>query len=85
MHNQVRKYLSEIGRKGGKKSRRALSSRTAAEMVKIREARRAFKDFYARCFWSYDPLLKIGNRRAMEVDPDRVESSEGPLIAAVDR
>jgi hypothetical protein len=28
-------------------------------MVKVREARRAFHDFYASCFWSYDPNYRI--------------------------
>lgn len=34
------KYLSEIGRRGGIRSRRALSPETARRMVEIREARR---------------------------------------------
>lgn len=29
-------------------------------MVRTREARRAYRRFYARCFWSYDPDLEIG-------------------------
>lgn len=54
MNLVVKKYLSSIGRKGGKKSRRSLSAQTARDMVKIREARRAFHGFYSQCFWSYD-------------------------------
>ncbi len=30
-------------------------------MVRIREARRAYRRFYSLCFWSYDPDLKIGS------------------------
>lgn len=37
----LRRYFSEIGRKGGTKSRRELDSATARRMVAIREARRA--------------------------------------------
>lgn len=56
----VSDYLSQIGRKGGRKSRRKLSPRQASLMVKVREARRAFRTHYALCFWSCDPTLKIG-------------------------
>ena len=59
MQASVRKYLSEIGRRGGQRSRRKLSPETAREMVKIREARRAYRIFYAQCFWSYAPDLEI--------------------------
>ena len=47
----VRAYFSRIGRKGGVRSRRALSSADARNMVRVREARRAFRDFHAQCFW----------------------------------
>jgi hypothetical protein len=59
MDKNVRVYLSQIGRRGGQKSRRILDSKTAQKMVLLREARRAYKKFYARCFWSYSPTLKI--------------------------
>jgi hypothetical protein len=29
-------------------------------MVRVREARRAYRRFHARCFWSFDPALKVG-------------------------
>lgn len=48
----VRKYLAEIGRRGGVLSRRALDSDTARHMVRVREARRAFRRFHAECFAS---------------------------------
>ena len=78
----VRSYFAEIGSKGGRRSRRTLTSEQSRAMLKVREARRAFKHFRALCFWSYDPDLKItvddiewiartlkknGNRRAWEV------------------
>ncbi len=56
----VRKYLAEIGRRGGRKSRRALDPTTARDMVRVREARRAFRRFRSTCFWSYRPDLHIG-------------------------
>ena len=55
----VRDYLANIGRRGGKKSTRKLDAETAREMVRIREARRAYKLFYHECFWSFDPSLMI--------------------------
>ncbi|MCB0360931.1 MAG: hypothetical protein KDD44_14885 [Bdellovibrionales bacterium] len=59
MDSATRKYLAAIGRRGGKKSRRALDVETARGMVKLREARRAYQRFYAQCFWSYDPAYRI--------------------------
>ncbi len=52
MKPAVRAYLAEIGRRGGKRSRRTLPPETAREMVRLREARRAFARFRVRCFWS---------------------------------
>ena len=47
----VRDYLARIGRKGGLKSRRRLSSSDARNMVRLREARRAYRRFRSQCFW----------------------------------
>lgn len=78
----IRKYLAAIGRRGGQKSRRTLDPRTARDMVRVREARRAFRRYHATCFWSYRPdlvitladvpwvaeqLMKNGNREAWRV------------------
>jgi len=52
MSPEVRAYLADIGRRGGRRSRRALDSETARQMVRLREARRVFKRFRAQCFWS---------------------------------
>jgi hypothetical protein len=60
MDEAIRKYLAEIGRKGGARSRRRLSAEEARAMVRVREARRAYREFHARCFWSYPPDLAIG-------------------------
>lgn len=60
MDAATRKYLAEIGRKGGTVSRRTLDPDTAREMVRVREARRAYRRHHATCFWSYDPELEIG-------------------------
>jgi len=59
MDASVRKYLAEIGRRGGKRSRRSLDSDTARNMVRVREARRAFRRYHARCFWSFDPEYRV--------------------------
>ena len=44
--------MASIGRIGGRKSRRSLASEQAKQMVRVREARKAFRDFHATCFWS---------------------------------
>jgi len=41
--DEVRKFLSEIGRKGGKKSRRTLTPEQAKKMVEAREKKRKRK------------------------------------------
>lgn len=60
MKEEVRAYLAEIGRRGGRKSRRSLDSETARAMVRVREARRMYRRFHTRCFWSYDPDYRVG-------------------------
>jgi len=55
----IRKYLAAIGKRGGRKSRRHLDPNAARQMVKVREAKRAFRKYYAECFWSFDPDLSI--------------------------
>lgn len=56
---EVRAYLAAIGRKGGTKSRRSLSAETACDMVRVREARKIFREFHARCFWFMRPDLRV--------------------------
>jgi hypothetical protein len=58
--NSVRQYLAQIGSRGGRKSRRTLDAETARTMVRVREARRAFRRFRTTCFWSCRPDLVIG-------------------------
>lgn len=60
MDKKIKEYLALIGRRGGRKSRRALDSETARQMVRVREARRAFRRYHVRCFWSYDPNYEVG-------------------------
>lgn len=59
MDARVRQYLQSIGRAGGRASRRALSAEAARDMVKVREARRAFRRFHTLCFWSFDPNYSV--------------------------
>jgi hypothetical protein len=59
MNDPIRQYLAEIGRRGGRKSRRSLDAKTARDMVRVREARRAYREFHAACFWSCDPAYRI--------------------------
>ena len=60
MDSAIHSYLAEIGRRGGRKSRRSLDPETARAMVRVREARRAFRKFHSTCFWSYRKDLEIG-------------------------
>jgi hypothetical protein len=60
MTSPIHRYLAEIGRRGGRKSRRELDPAQARAMVRVREARRAYRDYHARCFWSCPPGLEIG-------------------------
>ena len=60
MKQSVKAYLAEIGRRGGRKSRRVLDPETARAMVRVREARRMYRRFHAECFWSFDPDYQIG-------------------------
>ena len=57
--NEISNYLAEIGRRGGQKSRRHLDPETARDMVRVREARRAFRRYRVRCFWSSPADLEI--------------------------
>lgn len=62
MERDLQEYLAEIGRRGGRRSRRTLTAEQARAMVRVREARRAYKKFHARCFWSYPPDLEIRSK-----------------------
>jgi len=59
MDPAVRKYMAKIGRRGGHASKRVLSPDAARAMVRVREARRAYRRFHAQCFWSYDPNFNV--------------------------
>ena len=60
MDRNVKSYLAEIGRRGGRKSRRVLDSESARAMVRVREAKRAYRRFHAECFWSFAPDFRVG-------------------------
>jgi hypothetical protein len=57
MKNAVRRYLAEIGRKGGMRSRRQLAPEVARAMVRAREARRAARAFAASALATSTPAL----------------------------
>jgi hypothetical protein len=78
----VRTYLRAIGSRGGRASKRTLSREKARDMVRVREARRAFRQFHSSCFWSSDPgyvvtladvpwvakqVMTYGGRRGWEI------------------
>lgn len=60
MKESVRQFLSRIGKKGGQASRRTLDPETARRMVRLREARRAFRKYRTQCFWFVAPEFKVG-------------------------
>lgn len=49
------------------RQRGRLSSADARDMVRVREARRAFRDFHAQCFWYLDPDLRVTLRDVPEI------------------
>jgi len=55
----VSSYLAKIGRRGGQKSRRTLTPEQSRAMLRVREARRAFRRFHASCFWSERPDYQV--------------------------
>jgi hypothetical protein len=67
METNISRYLSEIGRKGGRKSRRSLSAEAARDMVRVREARKAFRAFHAQCFWYMREDMQIGLQDIPEI------------------
>lgn len=60
VNSTISQYMAKIGRTGGRKSRRRLDREQAQRMVLIREARRAFREFHDRCFWSSPANLEMG-------------------------
>jgi len=89
------RYLAEIGRLGGLKSRRHLSPEAARAMVAVREARRAYRRFHAECFaslppdrqvtgadvaWVVEQLLQRGGESARAVGL-RIAGSNPPILA----
>lgn len=59
MDKTIREYFARIGKVGGQRSKRKLSPESAKKMVCVREARRAFKKYQSRCFWSFDPEYRV--------------------------
>lgn len=51
--------LSRVGGKDGVRSRRRLSPDQARDMARVREARRAFREFRTQCFWYLRPDLVV--------------------------
>ena len=82
MSERVGRYLADIGKRAGRRGLHTLDRETARNMVRVREARRAFRRFHAQCFWSCDPdyipsiadvewvareLMRNGGREAWEI------------------
>lgn len=60
VNKEISAYMASIGREGGRRSRRILDSKQAKEMVRLREARKAFSEFHASCFWSSPKEFQAG-------------------------
>lgn len=80
--DKIRKYLAQIGRLGGLRSRRTLTREAARDMVAVREARRAYRRFHEECFapapadlrvyrddvpWLAERLIRHGGSTAQDV------------------
>lgn len=93
--DKTKKYLAEIGRRGGLKSRRHLAPEAARAMVAVREARRAYRRFHSECFasmpadrqvtqndlaWIAEQLVRHGGESARAVGR-RITKSIGPILA----
>ena len=63
----VSRYLATIGRRGGAKSRRTLSQEQARNMVRVREAMKAFRMFHTQCFWYLAKDMKVTIRDIPEI------------------
>jgi hypothetical protein len=72
MDQNIREYLAEIGRRGGRASRRTLDPEQARAMVRVREARRAYRRFHAQ--W----CLYYAAKQGRFVDPD--EPGSGRVV-----
>lgn len=59
VNKEISAYMAKIGRAGGRKSKRILASDHARQMVRVREARKAFRDFHDSCFWSSPPGYQV--------------------------
>jgi hypothetical protein len=80
----VQRYLADIGRRGGQKSRRILSPEQSRQMLRIREARRAFRNYHAQCFWFLRQDMKITAADLPEIARGLRQNGgrEGFLLAA---
>ena len=57
-HHSPKARSAPGGRHGGS-SRRTLPSAEPRDSVRLREARRAFRDYHAQCFWYLRPDMKV--------------------------
>ena len=48
-----------IGVQGSSRSHATLPSAAARDRVRVREARRAFRDYHAQCFWYLRPDMQV--------------------------
>lgn len=51
--------LVPVGRRGGPGSRRTLPSAKPRDRARVREARQAFRDYHAQCFWYLRPDMQV--------------------------
>ena len=50
---------ARIGGQGGSRNHATLPSAEARDRVRVREARRAFLDYHAQCFWYLRPDMQV--------------------------
>src|SRR5215218_9686329 len=77
--SSLRKYLAEIGRRGGIRSRRVLDPETARRMVAIREARRAARRFESGAKPSHLGGIPADTTAAAQVIQDALQRRLSPV------
>lgn len=70
-------------RKGESSRRRNSSSAESRDEARVREARRAFRDFHVQCFWYWRPDMQVTLRDVPEIAAGlrRNGGREGFLVA----
>ena len=59
LQDPLKSRSAPIGRRGGAGSRRTPPPAEVRDAARLREARRAFRDYHAQCFWYLRPDMPV--------------------------